>query len=243
MKRSLTLGLLIGIAFSSLSNADEAMVKKGIESLFPKAKVDSVAKTNYGGLYEVYVDGALIYTDEKFSFFFNENGHLIDTKLKKDVTADRLEVLTRIDFNTLPLDKAIKVVKGNGARKMVVFSDPDCPFCKRLEQREITNIDNVTIYTFLLPLENLHPNAATKSKAIWCAPDRAKAWNDWVINNQLPKSEGTCETPLAKIAEIAQKTSVTSTPTIFFTDGRRIQGAYPAAELEKALKAAEAVKK
>lgn len=243
MNLSLSLGLLLSVALVSPTFADEALVKKGIESLFPKAKVDSVAKTNYGGLYEVYVDGSLIYTDEKFSFFFNENGHLIDTKLKKDITAERLEVLTRIDFNTLPLDKAIKVVKGNGARKMVVFSDPDCPFCKRLEQRELTSIDNVTIYTFLFPLENLHPNAAAKSKAIWCAPDKAKAWTDWVMNNKLPEAEGTCETPLAKVAEVAQKSSVTSTPTIFFSDGRRIQGAYPAAELEKALKAAEAVKK
>lgn len=238
----------LALSFLSLSfvipaQADEAAIRKGIESAFPKAKVESVTKTSYAGLYEVYVDGAVIYTDDKFSFFFNEGGHLMDPKLKKDVTAERLEVLTRIDFNALPLDKAIKVVKGNGSRKMAVFSDPDCPFCKRLEQREITNLDNVTIYTFLLPLENLHPNAAAKSKAIWCAPDRAKAWHDWVINNQLPKAEGTCETPLAKIAEVAQKTSVASTPTLFFADGRRIQGAYPASELEKALNAAETMKK
>jgi thiol:disulfide interchange protein DsbC len=118
---------------------------------------------------------------------------------------------------------------------MAVFSDPDCPFCKRLEQNELSNITDVTIYTFLMPLEQLHPDAANKAKAIWCAPDRSKAWQDWALNNQLPKKTANCEAPIEKVANLAKRLGVTSTPTIFFADGKRMLGAYPAAEIEKAL--------
>jgi thiol:disulfide interchange protein DsbC len=143
----------------------------------------------------------------------------------------------------LPLDQAIKVVKGNGSRKLVVFSDPDCPFCKRLEQRELVNITDVTIYTFLFPLEQLHPDAANKSKAIWCSTDRAKAWTDWVINSQLPKTTQTCDTPIDKIATLGRKLGVSSTPTLIFSDGKRMLGAYPAKEIEQALDMASKTKK
>lgn len=214
--------------------ADEASLKKAVEAAYPKMSVDSVVKTPYAGLYEVYMNGQIVYTDEKFSFLIAE-GHLVDSKTKKDVTGDRVADLSKIDFSALPLDQAIKVVKGNGSRKMAVFSDPDCPFCKRLEQNELSNISDVTIYTFLMPLEQLHPDAANKSKAIWCAGDRAKAWQDWALNSQLPKKTANCDVPLEKVATLARKLGVTSTPTIFFVDGKRMLGAYPAAEIEKAL--------
>lgn len=214
--------------------ADEASLKKAIEAAYPKMTVDNVVKTPYAGLYEVYMGGQIVYTDEKFSFLIAE-GHLVDSKTKKDITGDRLADLSKIDFSALPLDQAIKVVKGNGSRKMAVFSDPDCPFCKRLEQNELVNITDVTIYTFLMPLEQLHPDAANKAKAIWCAADRSKAWQDWALNNQLPKKTSNCDTPLEKIASLARKLGVTSTPTIFFADGKRMLGAYPSAEIERAL--------
>jgi thiol:disulfide interchange protein DsbC len=118
---------------------------------------------------------------------------------------------------------------------MAVFSDPDCPFCKRLEQNELVDLTDVTIYTFLLPLDQLHPDAANKAKQIWCSPDRAKAWQDWVMQGTLPKKTNTCDVPLDKIAAVAKKYAVSSTPTIFFADGKRMTGAYPAAEIEKAL--------
>ena len=214
--------------------ADEASMRKAIEAAYPKMSVESIVKTPYAGLYEVYMNGQIVYTDEKFNFLIAE-GHLVDSKTKRDVTTDRLADLSKIDFSSLPLDQAIKVVKGNGSRKMAVFSDPDCPFCKRLEQNELINISDVTIYTFLMPLEQLHPDAANKAKAIWCAADRSKAWQDWALNGQLPKKAASCDAPLEKVASLARKLGVTSTPTIFFADGKRMLGAYPAAEIEKAL--------
>ena len=226
---ALLLGLLVGLA-----HADEASLRKAIENAYPKMTVESIVKTPYSGLYEVYMNGQIVYTDEKFSFLIAE-GHLVDSKTKKDMTTERLADLSKIDFDRLPFDQAIKVVKGNGSRKMAVFSDVDCPFCKRLEQNELSTITDVTIYTFLMPLDQLHPDAANKSKAIWCAADRTKAWQDWILNGQLPKKAGNCEVPLDKVAALAKKLGVTSTPTIFFADGKRMLGAYPAAEIEKAL--------
>jgi thiol:disulfide interchange protein DsbC len=222
---------------STWAVADEASVKKAIESAYPKFKVDSVIKTPYGGLYEVFMGGQIVYTDEKASFLIAE-GRLVDPKTKKDITGERLEELTKIDFNSLPLEQAIKVVKGNGSRKLVVFSDVDCPFCKRLEQKELSNITDVTIYTFLYPIESLHPDAANKSRSIWCAGNRVKAWNDWIFNNKLPASQGNCEVPLERVGELARKFGVNSTPTLFFADGRRMLGAQPYQEIEKSLQSA-----
>ena len=214
--------------------ADEASVKKAVEAAYPRFKVDSVTKTPFAGLYEVFMGGQIIYTDEKMSYLIAE-GHLVDPKTKKDITGERLEELTRVDFSTLPLDQAIKVVKGNGSRKLVVFSDVDCPFCKRLEQNELTNITDVTIYTFLYPILQLHPDSANKSKAIWCASNRVKAWQDWILNAKLPSSVGNCEVPIEKIGELARKIGVTSTPTLFFTNGKRMLGAQPYKDIEHAL--------
>ena len=222
---------------TSLAVADEMSVKKAVEAAYPKFKVESVTKTPYAGLYEVFMGGQIVYTDEKMSFLIAE-GRLVDPKTKKDITGERMEELTKIDFSSLPLEQAIKVVKGNGSRKLVVFSDVDCPYCKRLEQNELTNVTDVTIYTFLYPIEQLHPDAAAKSKLIWCANNRVKAWEDWIFNNQLPKASGTCEVPLEKIGQLARKIGVTSTPTLIFSDGKRMLGAQPYKEIERAMVAA-----
>ncbi len=232
MKRILT--ALLGLFLIGDAMADEASLRKQIEATYPKVQVTSIVKTPYGGLYEVFLGGEIIYTDEKFTFFIAD-GHLLDTKTKSDITAARLAELTKVDFSSLPLEKAIKVVKGNGSRKIAVFSDPDCPFCKRLEQNELSKIDNVTIYTFLYPIDQLHPDASNKSKVIWCAEDRSKAWTDWVVNGQLAKNANTCPTPIDDIAALAKKLGVASTPTLIFADGHRMLGAYPAEEIEKAM--------
>lgn len=232
---------LIGVmatGWACLAGADEASLKKQIEAAYPKFKVDSVVKTPYAGLYEVFMGGQIIYTDEKFSFLIAE-GRLVDPKNKKDITGERLDELSKIDFNSLPLDQAIKVVKGNGSRKLVVFSDVDCPFCKRLEQKELSNLNDVTIYTFLYPIEQLHPDAANKSRSIWCASNRVKAWQDWILNNKLPTSTGKCDVPLEKVGELAHRLGVNSTPTLFFENGKRMLGAQPYDEIEKSLQAAK----
>jgi thiol:disulfide interchange protein DsbC len=233
MLKKITAGLLMMSSFAVV--ADEASVRKAVQAAYPKIKVESVTKTPFNGLYEVFVDGQILYTNDNFSWFIAE-GRLIDAKSKKELTSARLEELTKVDFDALPLDQAIKVVRGNGSRKVAVFSDPDCPFCKKLEQKELLPLTDVTIYTFLFPLESLHPDSSNKSKAIWCAPDRVKAWNDWIINGQIVKGGASCDTPLDKNAALGRKLGVTSTPTLIFADGKRMLGAYPSAEIEKALK-------
>lgn len=230
------------LTLSPFATADEAGLKKAIEAAYPRFNVDSIVKTPYGGLYEVFMGGQIIYTDEKLNFILAE-GRLVDPKSKKDITGERLEELNKVDFSTLPLDQAIKVVKGNGSRKLVVFSDVDCPYCKQLERKELTNITDVTIYTFLYPLEQLHPDAANKSKSIWCSPNRAKAWNDWIHKDQLPSSTTNCDVPLAKVGALAKKLGVISTPTLIFSDGKRVLGAQSYKEIEKSLQAASVAKK
>lgn len=226
-----TITLALG---TNISVADESSIRKSLEAAYPKMHIDNISKTPYGGLYEVFVGGQIIYTDEAASFLLVE-GKLVDIKAKRDVTSERMQDLTKIDFSSLPMEQAIKVVKGNGSRKLVVFSDPDCPFCKRLEQKELANLNDVTIYTFLLPLPDLHPDATNKAKAIWCASDRAKAWTDWVLKNQLAKTDVNCETPIDSIAKLARTHAVSSTPTLFFQNGKRMLGAQPYQEIEKAL--------
>jgi len=230
-------GMMLMGVFATAVFADEASLKKAIEAAYPKFKVEKVTKTPYAGLYEVFMGGQIVYTDEKLTFLIAE-GRLVDPKTKKDITGERLEELTKIDFSSLPLEQAIKVVKGNGSRKMVVFSDVDCPYCKRLERNELANISDVTVYTFLYPIEQLHPDAANKSKLIWCAKDRVKAWEDWILRDQLPNAAGNCEVPLEKVGQLARRAGVTSTPTLIFADGKRMLGAQPYKEIERMLTAA-----
>lgn len=234
---AITLLALSQFALCNVALADEASLKKAIEAAYPKFKVESVIKTPYAGLYEIFMGGQIIYTDEKLTFLIAE-GRLVDPKTKKDITGERMDELTKIDFNSLPLDQAIKVVKGNGARKLVVFSDVDCPYCKRLEQKELSQISDTTVYTFLYPLVQLHPDSAEKSKLIWCASNRVKAWNDWIFNNQLPTTAGNCDTPIERVGDLARKLGVTSTPTLIFADGKRMAGAQPYKEIEKSMQAA-----
>jgi len=228
----------IGLVACS-ANADEAAIRKSFQEKMPEAKLDKVTKTDYNGLYEVLIQGQIVYTDAKGTFFID--GNVIDFKTGANVTEARKAELTRIDFSSLPLDLAIKAVKGNGSRKMAVFSDPDCPFCKRLEN-ELTKVTDVTIYYFLFPIDSLHPNARDKAKAIWCSPDRLKAWNDYMLNGVQPTAATTCETPLAKIDSLGQKFRINGTPTIYFTNGHKVPGAVPAAQLDKMLSASAASK-
>lgn len=214
--------------------ADEASLKKAIEAAYPKVKVSSISKTPFNGLYEVFLGEEILYTDDKFTFFIVE-GKVIDTKTRKNITADRMEELTKVDFNTLPLSQAIKVVKGNGSRKLAVFSDPDCPYCKQLEQQALVGLNDVTIYTFLFPLTELHPDAANKAKSIWCAQDRTRAWQDWMLNGQLPKAAGTCNTPVEENAELGKKLGIRGTPLLIFANGKRVSGAVPTQEIEARL--------
>ena len=231
-KTCLLLALCI---FASAAAADEASVKKVVQGKFPKANIESVTKTPYLGLYEVFMEKQLLYTDEKVNYFFL--GSVVDGKTMQNLTEERARKLSAIKFDSLPLDLAIKIVKGNGKRKVAIFSDPDCPFCQRLE-RDMVNVTDVTIYTFLYPIESLHPGATGKAKAIWCSPDRVKAWNNFMLKRSGPEAKTDCENPVDRIVEFGQSKGINGTPTLIFADGQVIPGAIPAARLEQILNGA-----
>lgn len=238
MRSKLMACLLSGIFFAGAALADakpgagEAAIKKSLQTRFSDSKVQSVQKTPYAGLYEVMVDNQLFYTDEKVGYFFV--GNVIDAKTQRNLTEARMRDLMRVKFDSLPLESAIKQVKGNGSRKLAVFSDPDCPYCKKLDA-ELAKITDVTIYTFLYPIASLHPQAGEKARAVWCAPDRGKAWDELIQKGIVPQTGAKCDTPLEKIAEIGARLKITGTPTLIFADGTRIPGMVPAAQLEKLL--------
>ncbi len=223
---SICLALLLLAA--GAAHADEASVKKSVEA-WMGGKVDAVRKAGVLGLYEIQIGNELYYTDEKVSVLFD--GNIIDTKTRKNLTQARINKLSAIKFADLPLELAVKTVRGDGRRVFATFEDPNCGYCKKLT-KEMAGMDNVTIYTFLLPI--LSRDSAEKSRAVWCAADRAKAWNDLMVNGTVPAA-GTCDAPIEKVVALAQKYNIRGTPTIFLSDGERIPGAVPVAQLEQKL--------
>jgi thiol:disulfide interchange protein DsbC len=213
--------------------ADEAGVRKILETRFPQGKIESVAKTPYGGLYEVYMDGSIQYTDEKVSFMVC--CALIDTATNRNVTEQRMRKLTALNMKEMPpVAMAIKRVKGDGKRQLFVFSDPLCPYCKRLEQ-ELERINNVTVYVFLYPTERTFPGTTALSKSIWCSADRAKAWEDAMLKGQRPAAKGTCSNPIEQVAKIGGNLGITTTPTLVFADGAPLRGAVSAPDIDRLL--------
>lgn len=225
------LSLTLAAAFASLAVADEADIKKAMEARLG-TKVESVSKSGYLGLYEVYADGAIFYTDDKVSAIV-VGGQMIDAKSMKNVTDERMKKLTAIRFSDLPLDRAIKQVRGDGKRVLATFEDPNCGYCKRLA-KELQKLDNVTVYVFLYPI--LSEDSVRKSKQIWCAADRSKAWNDWMIDGKAPAGREDCDTSaVTKNQEFGRKLNISGTPTMFFGDGERVPGAVPLARIEQKL--------
>jgi len=203
--------LALAASLSLAALADEASVKKAVETRLGRP-VSSVTKTPYLGLYEAYVDGQIVYTDEKVSALLL--GPLIDGKTMKNVTEERIQKLTAIKFSDLPLSLAVKQVRGDGKRVFATFEDPNCGYCKKLA-RDLSKLDNVTIYTFLYPI--LSPDSLEKSNQIWCATDKAKAWNDWMVDGKAPGGKGDCDTTAVKNSvELGRKLAISGTPTIFF---------------------------
>lgn len=234
-KHSLLSTALLVSLMACTANANEASIRKSLLEKFPGADIASVTKTAYSGLYEVQIDGQVVYADENADYLFV--GSVVDTKTRKNLTNERLEKLNAVQFDSLPFADAIKTVKGNGKRKLAVFSDPDCPFCKKLEQ-ELTKISDVTIYTFLYPIASLHPQALAKSKSIWCAPDRNKAWDDAMLREVMPKNDGKCQNPVDSNIALGNKYRISGTPTLIFANGQRVPGMVPAAKVNELLDAA-----
>ena len=230
LRRTLLLSLLacsLGSAF-----AQEAQIRKNLAERIPAlSKIDEVSKTPMNGLYEIRVnDSDIFYTDAEGNFLLQ--GNLIDTKAKRNLTEERQDKLSAVAFDSLPLKDAFVQVRGNGKRKMAVFADPNCGYCKRFE-RDLEKINDVTIHTFLIPI--LSADSAEKAKNLWCAKDKGKAWADWMVRDQ-PINKATCDaSALERNLAFSRKYKITGTPTVFFADGTRVPGAIGAQEIEKNL--------
>jgi thiol:disulfide interchange protein DsbC len=228
------LALFIGLPAAA---QDLDRIRAELRKKFPEAQIESVRKSGYGGLLEVSGGGEIFYTDDKTTFLLL--GSLIDTKSRENVTEARMRKLSAIKFDSLPLESAIKIVRGNGSRRIAIFADPNCGYCKRFE-RELVNVTDITVYTFLYPI--LSQDSTDKSKAIWCAADRTKAWMDLMIKDTQPTGSAKCDTPIEKVLAFGRDKRITGTPTIFFEDGERVPGAIPMATFEKRLADAKAAK-
>lgn len=223
------LATLLLFVLTPLAHAGEKEIKQTLEKNFPGIeKIEQVFKTNYLGLYEVVINGQLLYTDAKGQYLFD--GNIIESKNRRNLTEERRTILFAIDFDKLPLELAIKKVKGNGQRKMVQFTDPNCSFCQRLE-KEFVNIDNVTIYSFLYPI---FQGSDEIVRNVLCSKNPVKAWDDWMLNKIAPPS-ATCETQTEKVKALGQKLHVNGTPNLIFANGMRSPGYLSAADLEKYL--------
>jgi thiol:disulfide interchange protein DsbC len=225
------LAVTLGLGCSAQADQTTDKLKSALEARMGDAKIKSIDKTPIPGLYEVILGSQIVYSDATGNYVLL--GDMVDTRTSKNLTEARLAETNKIDFAKLPLENAVKVVKGNGSRKIAVFSDPNCPYCKQLETT-LKSIDNVTVYTFLYPV--LSPDSTAKSKSIWCSKDRATSWESWMLDRKAPTTAGTCDTTaLDSNLKLGRSMNVTGTPTVFLTDGRRLPGAVPADRLEKEL--------
>jgi thiol:disulfide interchange protein DsbC len=232
---------LLGVAALLLSCgvlAQEAAIRKTLAERLPNLpKIDEISRTPVAGLYEVRFGGTeLLYSDASGEHIFI-NGALIETKTRTDLTEARLEKLLAIEFDKLPLKDAMTVRQGSGARKLAVFVDPNCGYCKRFE-RDLAAVKDVTIYTFLMPI--LGPDSTAKSRDIWCAKEPMRAWRDWMLDGVVPSKAGAkCDTAaIERNLVFSRANRITGTPAVFFEDGTRKPGALPGAEVERLLVAA-----
>jgi thiol:disulfide interchange protein DsbC len=212
-------------------------IKQTIESRYPGLSIVDVRPAPLPGLYEVFTGTDIVYADKTGDHLIA--GHLVDTRTRKDLSAEAVDARNAIDFDKLPFQRAIPIVKGKGTRRMAIFADPDCPYCQKLE-KELDSVQDVTAYVFLYPLQDLHPKALERSKAIWCSKDRAAAWTGWLVNQKEPQSEACSGDPVAELAALGQSLRIASTPTLFFESGKRVAGAPTAAQLEALLSKAQA---
>jgi thiol:disulfide interchange protein DsbC len=222
------------ILASGIALAQEAAIRKAMGERLPDLKpIDEVRKTDIPGLYELRINGSeIFYTDAQANYLIQ--GSLIDVRQRRNLTEERVEKLTAVKFDALPFKDAFTIVRGNGQRKLAVFEDPNCGYCKRFE-RDLQKVDNVTVYMFLYPI--LGPDSTEKSKAIWCAKDKAQMWQDWMVRDQaVPGAAPVCDTTaIARNVELGRKHKITGTPTMFFVNGTRIPGAADTKQIEKAL--------
>lgn len=233
MKRTLT-ALVAGALLAGAAFAQEAAIRKNLLERLPQiGKIDEVSKTPVAGLYEVRVGTDLFYTDAEGNYLIE--GQVLDLRNRRNLTEERQAKLLAIDFDSLPLKDAFTVVRGDGKRRMAVFQDPNCGYCKKFE-RDLQKLDNVTIHMFLYPI--LGNDSVVKSRNIWCARDKVKTWQDWMVRDiaaPAAPSPGCDSTALDRNREFGRKHQITGTPTLLFADGRRVPGALSAAQVDKIL--------
>ncbi len=228
--------LIVVLAAAFLpATAQEAAIRKNLTERLPQLpSIDEVSKTPINGVYEVRVNGTdILYTDAEGNYLIQ--GSMIDTRARRNLTEERVEKLSAIAFDALPVKDAFTIVRGNGKRKLAVFEDPNCGYCKRFE-RDLQKVDNVTIHMFLYPI--LGPDSLEKSKKIWCAKDPGKAWLDHMVRDMAPTAAAPASCDVAALTrnvEFGRKNKINGTPTLFFTDGARVPGAISAAQVEKFL--------
>jgi len=231
---ALTLSMTLGLSLAQSAQAQEATLRKNLAERLPAlAKIDEISKTPLPGIFEIRVNGSdIYYADTEGNYLIQ--GALIDLKQKRNLTEERIEKLLAIDFDALPLKTAFTQVRGNGKRKLVVFADPNCGYCKRFE-KDLSKIDNVTIYHVLYPI--LGEDSLLKAKNIWCAKDKAKTWNDWMLSGVTPPNLKCDASVVDANVEFGKKNRITGTPTLFFADNTRVPGAIDAKQIEKLLSA------
>lgn len=226
--KKVALGLVASMTIVS-AQADVSTLKANLKKNYPATKVTSVEPSPIKGIYEVVLGKNLAYTDESGDYFLF--GDVIRMKDQQNMTSPKRDELKKISFNSLPFKDAITFKRGNGARKLAVFSDPQCPFCKRLEA-ELMKLDNVTIYVFLNPLVGLHPEARNLSKKIWCSKDKQKAWREYLISSIEPTSDGLCENPVDSTVQLSRDLGFDGTPMTVLEDGTIVAGAVSVGELD-----------
>ncbi len=224
---------LVGVALAAPcaaqnSTATPESVAQQLKATYPATTFGTVSTTAWPGVFEVAVGSNLAYVDASGQYFMF--GHLYDMKAQRDLTAERKDTLTRIDFTALPLNDALTEVRGNGARTLVIFSDPDCPYCKKLEA-DIANLSDVTIHTFLMPIASLHPQARAKAISVWCAPNRIAAWHA-VMRQDQNINVKECAHPVDRNITLAERLGISGTPTLVAADGRVMAGAANTAQIE-----------
>lgn len=221
-----------GAAFAAGDQLKEMAVLANLKQKYPSTVIKSVTETNLPGIYEVIMGKNIAYVEESGRYFLF--GHLFDMQTQTDLSEGKVvaEQAAKMDFKGLPLKDAITIVRGDGSRKVAIFSDPDCPYCKQLENNMV-NLTNVTIYLFMFPIEQLHPQSKAKSVAVWCSADRAKAWDGLMRRNE--NLSGSCENPIDRNVALAESLGINGTPTLILADGSIIPGAPPAAKLEQLL--------
>ena len=201
-----------------------------LRALYPSTQISGVHATGLDGIYEVVMGKTIGYTNSEGRYFMF--GHIFDMATQQDLTQQRIDALNVVSFSQLPLKDAIKTVRGKGQRAIAIFLDPDCPYCKKLEH-ELPKLDNVTIYTFLMPLDGLHPEASKEAKAIWCSTNKSQALENYMLYDKAPDMNKTCDNPIDRNVQLGQNLNINGTPTLISADGRVLPGMAPADQLEK----------